>query len=60
MLTALIDNYLTENIEGANGVLSDGMYNRPAGHNPESVIWGDYFFFEALMRIKKPDIKLYW
>ena len=60
MLTALIDNYLTENIKGANGILSDGMYNRPEGGKPESVLWGDYFFFEALMRIKKPDIKLYW
>ena len=53
MFTALIDNYLTENIKGANGILSDG-------NKPESVLWGDYFFFEALMRIKKPEIKLYW
>ncbi len=60
MLNALIDNYLTENIPRANGILSDGMYSRPAGSNPESNLWGDYFFFEALMRIKKPDIKLYW
>ena len=60
MITALIDNYLTENIKWANGILSDGMYNRRRGNNPESVIWGDYFFFEALMRIKKPNIKLYW
>lgn len=60
MLTALIDNYLTENIKGANGILSDGMYCRPGGDVPESNLWGDYFFFEALMRIKKPDIKLYW
>ena len=60
MLTALIDNYLTENIKGANGILSDGMYNRRRDDKPESVIWGDYFFFEALMRIKKPDINLYW
>lgn len=60
MLNALIDNYLTEKIPGANGILSDGMYSRPDGSNPESNLWGDYFFFEALMRIKKPDIKLYW
>ncbi len=60
MLNALIDNYLTENIPGANGILAEGMYSRPAGSNPESTLWGDYFFFEALMRIKKPDIKLYW
>lgn len=60
MITALIDNYLTENIKGANGILSDGMYSRPTGSKPESVLWGDYFFFEALMRIKKPDICLYW
>lgn len=60
MLEALIDNYLTEKIPHANGILSDGMYSRPGGDQPESNLWGDYFFFEALMRIKKPDIKLYW
>jgi len=60
MLNALIDNYLTDKIKGANGLLSDGMYCRPGGDVPESNLWGDYFFFEALMRIKKPDIELYW
>ncbi|MBE7052198.1 MAG: glucoronyl hydrolase [Ruminococcaceae bacterium] len=60
MLNALIDNFLTEKIPNANGILSDGMYNRNDGSNPESTLWGDYFFFEALARIKKPDIELYW
>lgn len=60
MLNSLIDNFLTTNIHGANGILSDGMYNRNRGCSPESNLWGDYFFFEAIMRIKKPDIKLYW
>ena len=60
MLNSLIDNFLTEKITGSNGILSDGMYSRPDGSNPECNIWGDYFFFEALARIKKPDIELYW
>lgn len=60
MLEALVDNYLSDKSQYANGILSDGMYSRPGGDVPESNLWGDYFFFEALMRIKKPDIKLYW
>ena len=60
MMNALIDNYFTDKISGANGILSDGMYNCKEGSKPESTLWGDYFFFEALARLKKPEIKLYW
>lgn len=60
MLNSLIDNYTTKNLAYSNGILTDGMYSRPDGHNPECNIWGDYFYFEALMRLKKPEWKMYW
>lgn len=60
MLNSLIDNYTTKNIPNSNGLLTDGMYNRPRGDNPESTIWGDYYYLEALMRFKNPDWKMYW
>lgn len=59
MMNSLIDNYTTKNIE-SNGLLTDGMYGRPFGHNPECNLWGDYYYLEALMRMKKPDWKMYW
>ncbi len=59
MMNSLIDNYLTDQIE-SNGILTEGMYNRNGGDEPECNIWGDYYFLEALMRLKNPDWKMYW
>jgi len=58
MLKSLEENYFTENF--SNGILTDGMYSKPHGDKPECNIWGDYFYMEALMRMKKPDWKMYW
>ena len=58
MMESLIDNYLTEDY--SNGILSDAMYNRNGGHQPECNIWGDYYFTEAIVRYKNPDWKMYW
>ena len=58
MMESLMDNYLTEDY--SNGILSDAMYSRKSGHNPECNIWGDYYFTEAIMRYKNPDWKIYW
>lgn len=58
MMESLIDNYLTD--EKSNGILTDAMYNRNGGHQPECNIWGDYYFMEAIMRYKNPDWKMYW
>lgn len=60
MMESLIDSYLTERIPESNGLLTDAMYCRPHGHEPECNIWGDYFFMEALMRYENPDWKMYW
>lgn len=58
MMNALCVGYLTD--EKSNGILTEGMYSRPHGDNPECNIWGDYFFMEALMRLNNPDWKMYW
>lgn len=58
MLNALYHGYLTG--EESNGILTEGMYSRPEGHNPECNIWGDYFFVEALHRLENVEWKRYW
>ena len=60
MLLSLIDNYTTKNLPNSNGLLTDAMYSRPAGNNPECNIWGDYYYMEALIRKLNPDWKMYW
>lgn len=59
MLESLYRNYSANTIEGANGVLREGVYHRNDGAN-ECVIWGDYFYAEALVRILKGNWNLYW
>lgn len=57
MIRSLLDNYFDHDPDSA-GVLREGMYHRDAGAN-EYTIWGDYFFFEALVRLQK-DWKPFW
>ena len=60
MMRSLIENYTTEKCEESNGVLLHGVYARPQGNGvDECVIWGDYFYMEALVRMLK-EWKLYW
>lgn len=41
-------------VEGANGVLAHAVYHMPNGVGvDESCIWGDYFYLEALMRLRR-------
>ena len=58
ILESLYENYSTKDIESSNGVLKDGVYHRNDGAE-ECVIWGDYFYMEALRRLKG-DWNLYW
>jgi len=58
MLEALYRGYLTK--DESNGILTEGMYSRPAGDKPECNIWGDYFFVEALHRLEDSEWKRYW
>lgn len=53
MLESLDRDNLTP-IEGANGVLAHGVYHMPNKVGvDECCIWGDYFYLEALMRLRR-------
>jgi len=60
MLRSLIENYTTKDIPESNGLLVHGVYNLPSNMGiDECVLWGDYYYMEALVRRMK-DWKLYW
>jgi unsaturated chondroitin disaccharide hydrolase len=55
MLTSLCQSYLGESTPGWEGILKGGVYHlhKKLGVN-ESVMWGEYFFMEALERALAP------
>lgn len=60
ILNSLIDNYTSKNLPYCNGLLIHSVYSKPENNGiNECTIWGDYFYFEALVRLLK-DWKLYW
>jgi len=58
IIASLHTNYSTRNESDSNGLILEGMYHRDDGAN-NCTIWGDYFYFEALVRLLK-DWDLYW
>ena len=61
MMAELIKNYTTKNITESNGLLTGGVYHKKGDIGvDECLIWGDYFFMEALVRIMKTDWNRYW
>ena len=60
IIKSLSDNYTTVTCPDSNGILLHAVYGKPQGNViDECNIWGDYFYFEALVRLIK-DWKLYW
>lgn len=60
MLKSLIENYTTIDMPESNGVLLHGVYSKPGNDGvDECCIWGDYYYFEALVRASK-SWELYW
>jgi unsaturated chondroitin disaccharide hydrolase len=60
ILNSLIEKYTSKDCPKANGVLLHAVYDKPKNVGvDECCIWGDYFYFEALVRTLK-DWKLYW
>lgn len=60
MIQSLSKNYTSKDHPESNGILLHAVYSKPAGDGvDECNIWGDYFYFEALMRLNR-DWKLYW
>lgn len=66
ILKSLYDNYAVKDVTESNGLLLHGTYSNRSPYNTcnhygvdECNTWGDYFYLEALTRLKK-DWKLYW
>lgn len=60
MIQSLYENYTTDIDSEANGILKHAVYYKGGGRGvDESCIWGDYYYFEALLRLVK-DWKMYW
>ena len=61
ILNSLIDNYMTTPDTASNGILLHGVYGKPQNNGiDECLIWGDYFFLEALMRLDNPKLEIMW
>lgn len=59
-MASLIQNYATIGNPSAEGLLEHGSYYVRGGMGPDDyMIWGDYYYFEALMRLTK-NIPGYW
>lgn len=50
IMKSLYENYSTKDLKNADGLLTEGVYHRNDGAR-ECVVWGDYFYFEALARV---------
>ncbi|WP_409345633.1 glycoside hydrolase family 88 protein [Paenibacillus sp. MBLB4367] len=60
ILQSLSSSYTTRSVPESNGILLHGVYGKPLNHGvDECCIWGDYYYFEALVRVMK-DWKPYW
>lgn len=66
IMKSIYDNYRVTDVKESNGLLLHSTYAKKSpyntcGHNgvDECNNWGDYFYLEALTRLKK-DWKLYW
>ncbi|KOP67049.1 glucuronyl hydrolase [Bacillus sp. FJAT-18019] len=59
-MTSLVQNYSTMDEPEAEGLLKHGSYYVRGNLAPDDfMIWGDYYYLEALMRMDK-GIKGYW
>ncbi|SDD76383.1 unsaturated chondroitin disaccharide hydrolase [Paenibacillus sp. UNCCL117] len=60
ILRSLAERYTAAADPSSNGVLLHAVYGKPLGHGvDECCIWGDYYYFETLVRSIK-DWKTYW
>lgn len=67
ILKSLYDNYQVKDFKKSNGQLLHGVYAKKTPYNTcknngvdECVIWGDYFYMEALNRLLNEDWNMYW
>lgn len=61
MLEAMFITSRADDVEGSNGILKHGVYSIPHNNGvDECNLWGDYYFMEALMRLKAPQWASCW
>lgn len=61
ILYSLIEHYSASECADSDGMLLHGVYSKKDGFGvDECMIWGDYFYMEALMHVYDPDWKSYW
>lgn len=67
ILKQMIDKYSVKDPRVSNGQLLYGTYSKKSPYNTcneagvdECVIWGDYFYMEALTRALNPEWRSYW
>ncbi|WP_268626730.1 glycoside hydrolase family 88 protein [Paenibacillus alvei] len=59
-MESLVANYSTMNMPDAEGLLQHGSYHVRGDRGPDDyMIWGDYYYFEALVRLQC-GIRSYW
>ncbi|MCC7449302.1 MAG: glycosyl hydrolase, partial [Anaerolineae bacterium] len=56
LLTALSQDYL--NPPEQPGILREGCSNLPQGQSRQALIYGDYYFVEALTRVRRPAVAM--
>lgn len=56
MLISLCENYLIVDAAGPSSILRDGARSVPANLMEHGLIYGDYYFIEALTAFTRPDI----
>lgn len=64
-MKALYDGYAVKDPKESNGLVLHSTYSNHSPYNTcnhygvdECNIWGDYFYMEALMRLKKTGIRI--
>lgn len=61
MIYQLGELYTAKHSPENEGLLLHGVYAHAEGKGiDEPNLWGDYFYFEVLMRLAKPDWRRYW
>ena len=56
ILSSLCENYLITDVDGPSSILRDGARSVPANLMEHGLIYGDYYFLEALTAFTRPDI----
>lgn len=60
IIKSLGDHYVSSSTGEEDGILLHSVYNKPRAMGiDESCLWGDYYYFEALVRLTK-DWNIYW